>query len=115
MWSRIFWITGRQGTEALAFARHKRSLGPFMSGLTPQDGCDDLELADATVRAIAPSDAYPAYARRCGATFRAWCMCDRPLRGDEFTAAYVSEGSTRAGGDLGERSYGLPLLRRSAS
>ena len=64
-----------------------------MSGLTPQDGCDDLELADATVRAIAPSDAYPAHARRCGATFRAWCMCDRPLRGDEFTAAYVSEGS----------------------
>ena len=77
-----------------------------MSGLTPQDGCDDLELADATVRAIAPSDAYPAYARRCGATLRAWCMCDRPLRGDEFTAAYVSEGSIAAGHRQRELSLG---------
>ena len=34
---RIFSMTGCQGTEALAFARHKRSSGPFVSGLTPQD------------------------------------------------------------------------------
>ncbi len=36
-WLRIFSITGRQGTEALAFAWRKRSSGPYASGLTPQD------------------------------------------------------------------------------
>ena len=40
-------MTGRQGTEALAFARRKRSSGPFASGLTPQDRRDDLQLAAA--------------------------------------------------------------------
>jgi hypothetical protein len=44
---RIFSITGCQGTEALAFARRKRSSGPSTSGLTPQDGRNDLELAAA--------------------------------------------------------------------
>ena len=44
-------MTGRQGTEALAFARRKRSSGPFASGLTPQDRRDDLQLATA-VRAV---------------------------------------------------------------
>ena len=48
---RIFSITGCQGTEALAFARRKRSSGPFASGLTPQDRRDDLQLA-AAVRAV---------------------------------------------------------------
>jgi len=45
-------MTGRQGTEALAFARRKRSSGPFTSGLTPQDGRNDLELPGAAVRAV---------------------------------------------------------------
>ena len=49
--NRIFSMTGRQGTEALAFARRKRSSGPFTSGLTPQDGRDDLQLPGAAVRA----------------------------------------------------------------
>jgi hypothetical protein len=31
------------------------------------------------------------------ASFGARCMCDRPLRGDEFTATCVSEGSACAG------------------
>ena len=44
-------MTGCQGTEALAFARRKRSSGPFASGLTPQDRRDDLQLA-AAVRAV---------------------------------------------------------------
>ena len=44
-------MTGCQGTEALAFARRKRSSGPFTSGLTPQDRRDDLQLT-AAVRAV---------------------------------------------------------------
>ena len=44
-------MTSCQGTEALAFARRKRSSGPFTSGLTPQDRRDDLQLA-AAVRAV---------------------------------------------------------------
>ncbi len=44
-------MTGCQGTEALAFARRKRSSGPFTSGLTPQDRRDDLQLT-AAVRAL---------------------------------------------------------------
>jgi len=48
---RISSITGCQGTEALAFARRKRSSGLSTSGLTPQDGRNDLEPA-AAVRAM---------------------------------------------------------------
>ena len=48
---RIFSITGCQGTEALAFARHQRSSGPLTSGDPPQVGRDDLALA-AAVRAV---------------------------------------------------------------
>ena len=44
-------ITGRQDTEALAFARHKRSSGPFVSGLTPKDGRADLQFPGAAVGA----------------------------------------------------------------
>ncbi len=37
-------MTDCQGTEALAFARHERSPEPFVSGITSQDGRNDLEL-----------------------------------------------------------------------
>jgi hypothetical protein len=67
---RISSITGGQGAEALAFARHKRSSGPFVSGLTPQDGRDDLQHT-AAVRAVrqvdleseasAQTNLYPSY------------------------------------------------------
>ena len=51
-WLRVFSITGRQGMEALAFARRKRSAGPFAFGLIPQDGRDDLQFPAAAVRAV---------------------------------------------------------------
>ena len=44
-------MTGCQGTEALAFARRKRSSGPYTSGLIPQDRRDDIQLTT-TVRAV---------------------------------------------------------------
>jgi hypothetical protein len=49
---RIFSITDCQGTEALAFARNKRSSGPFVSGLTAQDGYNDLELTAAVLAVL---------------------------------------------------------------
>ena len=50
-----FLITGCQGTEALAFARRKRSSGAFTSGLTPQDRRHDLQLTTA-VRVVLQVD-----------------------------------------------------------
>ena len=54
-------MTGRQVTQALAFARRKRSCGPFASRLTPQDGRDDLERAGAAVRAVLHVDVEDAF------------------------------------------------------
>ena len=53
----------RQGQEALAWSRHKRSSGPFVSGPTLQDRSDDLQLT-AAVRAVLEVDLKAKLQRR---------------------------------------------------
>ena len=84
-------MTGRQGTQALAFARRKRFFGPFASRLTPQDGRDDLERAGAAVRAVLhvdvedafeqprPADAVRSALNRLGLAFAGNCGLGGPL------------------------------------
>jgi len=65
------------GTEALAFAKHKWSSGPFVSGLTPQDRRDDLQLA-AAIRAMLHIDLGVSHAlHRYAAVAYAICSSSR--------------------------------------
>jgi hypothetical protein len=118
-WVRIFSITGCQGTEALAFARHKRSSGPFVSGLTPQDGRNDLQFAATAVGTVLHVDVKAQLQRRltctqlmsqlktclssraqlmrCG---RAWTVWTSHSAAESASVA----GSSRSGGPCGTTS-----------
>jgi hypothetical protein len=68
------------------------------------NGRDDLQFAGAAVRTLLHTDVCPL--------LRAFlqvpvCGVGRQLRGGRIREAHVSSGSTRVGGDLGQRTFDL--------
>jgi hypothetical protein len=85
--------TGRLGCRPMACTRGSRSGEPARS--------------QAVRRAsIALSAACRGCPHLCGHLLGPRCSCDRPLRGDEFTAADVADGSVVPVGGRSQRSFG---------
>ena len=63
---------------------------------------------------MSPLEFMQRMARLCADAGCTWaasteCWRERPLQGDQFTMGNAGKGSAQAGGDLGNRSFSLPL------